>query len=95
MHIKNGIAYADEAESPLKICGVRPLKKYKLWIKFTNGKEKIIDFSSELNTPAFAPLKDENIFRSAYIDYGILTWDNGNIDIAPEYLYHNLPEVYN
>lgn len=87
MYIKDGIAYAGDIKPPLRVSGVRPLKDYKLWVRFNNGEEKVVDFSRELDFPAFAPLKDKNLFRSAYIDYGILVWDSGNIDISPEYLY--------
>lgn len=89
MYIKNGIAYAGEQTQPLKISGVRPLEDYKLWIRFSNGEVKIFDFSKELNSPAFSPLKDKAIFNSVYIDYGVTVWNDGDIDIAPEYLYKN------
>lgn len=87
MYIKNGIAYAGESNPAIKISGVRPLDGYKLWIRFNTGEEKIIDFSAELSAPAFQPLKDIDLFKSVYIDYGVTVWNNGEIDIAPEYLY--------
>ena len=87
MYIKNGIAYAGEQAQPLKISGVRPLDDYKLWLRFSNGEVKIFDFSKELNAPAFSPLKDKAVFNSVYIDYGMTVWNDGDIDIAPEYLY--------
>lgn len=40
-----------------------------------------------LETPAFAPLADDSVFKSVYIDYGIPVWNDGDIDIAPETLY--------
>lgn len=89
MYIKNGIAYAGEQKQPLKISGVRPLDGYKLWLRFSNGETKVFDFSPELNYPAFAPLKDKAVFDSVYIDYGVTVWNDGAIDIAPEYLYEN------
>ena len=92
MYIKNGIAYADDPAPLLKISGVRPLENYKLWIRFSNGEAKIFDFVPELNSPAFLPLKDVSVFNSVYIDYGIPVWNDGDIDIAPEYLYeHGVP----
>ena len=87
MYIKNGIAYAGEQKPPLKISGVRPLEGHKLWLRFNNGEVRIFDFSKELDSPAFLPLKDKEVFNSVYIDYGIPVWGDGSIDIAPEYLY--------
>ena len=36
---------------------------------------------------AFLPLKNPDVFRDVYIDYGVPVWKNGDIDIAPEFLY--------
>lgn len=89
MYIKNGIAYAGEPEKPIKISGVRPLDNYKLWLRFSTGETKIFDFSDLLDSPAFSPLKNRDVFKSVYIDYGVTVWNDGDIDIAPEYLYTN------
>lgn len=32
-------------------------------------------------------LEDEKIFKSAKIEYGVVVWNNGDIDIAPETMY--------
>ena len=87
MYVKDGIAYADAPGSAIKISGVRPLEDHRLWIRFTNGETKIFDFSNLLDTPAFSPLKDPSVFSGVYIDYGVTVWNNGDIDIAPEFLY--------
>lgn len=89
MFIKDGIAYAGNAPRPIRVSGVRPMSDYKLWIRFTTGEVKIFDFTSLLETPAFMPLKDREVFMSVYIDYGMTVWNDGEIDIAPEYLYEN------
>lgn len=89
MYIKDGIAYAGELKPVLRISGVRPMDNYKLWVRFNNNEEKIFDFKPLLNSPAFAPLSDIEIFKGVYIDYGIPVWNNGDIDISPEYLYEN------
>ena len=89
MYIKDGIAYAGELAPPLKVCGVKPMNDYMLWVRFNTGEAKTFDFKALLDTAAFAPLKDEKVFNSVYIDYGVTVWNDGNIDIAPEYLYEN------
>lgn len=89
MYIIDGIAYAGEKLPTIKVCGVRPLEGYRLWLRFTNGEAKVFDFTKMLETPAFAPLKDPNRFRAVYIDFGAPTWEEGSIDMDPAYLYRN------
>ena len=87
MYVKNGVVYAGQPQQPIKVSGVRPLDGYKLWVRFSTGEAKIFDCSSLLDTPAFAPLRDEEVCRGVYIDYGVTVWKDGEIDLAPEYLY--------
>lgn len=89
MYIINGIAYAGEKKQPIKVCGVRPLDNDRLWLRFNNDEAKIFDFSKLIEEKAYAPLKDITVFKSVYIDYGCPVWLDGEIDIAPEYLYEN------
>lgn len=89
MYVVNGIAYAEERTPVIKISGIRPLDDYKLWIRFSTGEVKIFDFAPLLTQPAFAPLADHDLFRGVYIDYGVAVWADGEIDIAPQYLYAN------
>lgn len=93
MYIINGIAYAGEQKPSLKVCGIRPLNNYMLWLRFNTGEEKIFDFKPLLDKPAFKPLKDTSIFNTVYIDYGVPVWNNGDIDIAPETVYLNAVSV--
>lgn len=88
MYIIDGIAYAGEPKQPLKVCGVRPLDDFLLWVRFNNGEAKIYDFKPLINLPVFKPLADVNVFRNVYIDYNTAVWNNGDIDIAPEELYN-------
>lgn len=89
MYIEDGIAYAGDPKPLLNVCGVRPLKGYKLWVRFNTGEAKLVDFSPWLDAPAFQPLKEETVFASVYIDRGVTVWQDGEIDIAPEALYEN------
>ncbi len=87
MYILDGVAYAGETAPSLHVSGVRALGGHKLRVRFNTGDARIFDFAPLLNTPAFAPLKDEAVFRDVYIDYGVAVWNGGEIDIAPECLY--------
>lgn len=89
MFIKDGIAYAGETAPAIKVSGIRPMEDFLLWIRFSTGEAKVFDFKPLLNSPAFAPLQDESVFRGVYIDYGVAVWMDGDVDIAPEYLYRN------
>ncbi len=89
MYIIDGIAYAGEASVPIKISGIRAMDNYLLWIRFNTGEARVFDFKPLLDSPAFAPLADKAVFRDVYIDYGIPVWNDGEIDISPEYLYEN------
>lgn len=89
VYIVNGIAYAGEQTPIMKVSGVRPMDDYKLWVRFNTGEAKVFDFKPLLNSPVFSPLKDVETFRNVYIDYGVTVWNDGDIDIAPEYIYEN------
>lgn len=87
MYVIDGIAYAGEQTSPIKVKSVRPLDGHKLWIRFNTNEKKVFDFTPLLSFPAYKPLKDESVFRGAYVDFGTVVWNDGDIDIAPEQLY--------
>ena len=89
MFIKDGIAYAGENRPALRVSGVRPMADHLLWVRFNTGEAKVFDFKPLLDSPAFQPLKDDEVFKSVYIDYGVTVWQDGAIDIAPAYLYEN------
>jgi len=89
MYIIDGIAYAGEKEKTITVISTRVLEDYKLWLRFSTGEIKIFDFMPLLDTIGFRPLKDKALFDSVYVDYGITVWSDGEIDIAPEYLYQN------
>lgn len=87
MYIIDDIAYAGEPTPIIKVTGIRPLDNYKLWLRFNTGETKIYDFKPLLNKLAFKPLSEISVFKNVYIDYGIPTWNDGEIDIDPEVLY--------
>lgn len=86
MYIIDGIAYAGEPHRPPTVSGVRPMPDHRLWVRFNSGEERVFDFKPLLSRPAFAPLSDVCLFNEVYIDCGVPTWQNGEIDIDPEWL---------
>ena len=89
MYIIDDIAYADDSRPALRVCGVRPLENHRLWVRFNDGTAKEVDLTPILNDPAFKPLQDEKTFSRAYIDFNTVVWNDGEIDISPEWLYKN------
>ena len=63
---------------------------YKISLLFNNGSRKIFDFKHLIMTrPLFKCLEDVDKFKAFKVGDWTLEWDNGNIDIAPEYLYEH------
>ena len=89
MYEINGIVYADDPKPLVTVKSVRPLGNYKLFVRFSTDEERIIDLTPLLDEPVFKKLKNISVFNDVYIDYGTVVWNNGTIDIAPEYLYEN------
>ncbi len=73
----------------LEIIAAEYISDYKLLVKFNNGESRIFDFAGVIERyPVFAPLGDTRLFKD-FIITDTLEWDNGRIDIAPEYVYEN------
>ena len=89
MYIIDGIAYPDVKQELLKVTKVKVLPEYVLLITFNNGESRLFDFTPLLDKPAFIPLRQKALFNSVRIDHGFPIWQDGEIDISPEYLYEN------
>lgn len=84
----NGILYADEPAKELEIQSARVTGDHIMLVTFSTGETRLCDFTEMYDdVPAFTPLRDERTFEDFHIDYGVLTWCDGDIDIAPTYLY--------
>ena len=59
---------------------------YRIFVKFSDGADGVVDFEPWLDGPVFDPLKDPAYFRRFFIDGGTVAWPNG-ADIAPETLH--------
>jgi hypothetical protein len=63
----------------LKIDSAKYLKDYKIWIKFSDGVEKLVDFKPFLSKslhPSIKKYLDENIFSNFSLIDGNLNWND-------------------
>ena len=82
----NGIVFGDDLSEPIYVEKVQALENMMLLLDFNNGERKLFD-ATILRGSVFEKLKDESVFQSPVIDHGVVTWDGGAIDCAPEYMY--------
>lgn len=88
MYIINGIVYGGELSEQIKIVSTKPLDDMIMLLTFSNGETRLFD-ATILNGEVFEPLKHDNIFKNPIIDHGVVTWLDGQIDCAPEFMYEN------
>ncbi len=70
-----------------KITSLKILNDYRVWLRFNDGAEGEIDFSSKLRTGVFAFWNDYENFRKARIgDCDELIW-NDQIDFCSDSLW--------
>lgn len=90
MYILGDIAYADNYNNEqIKVDKIKVVSELCLLVTFSNGEKRIFDAKELLKYPAYEKLKDYETFKSGYVENGIIVWDNGRIDIAPETVYNN------
>ena len=88
MYILNDICYSGEMQDGIRVTEVKPLRGGMLLVTFSKGEKRLFD-TTTLQGSAFAPLADEKIFMNPVLFHGVITWNNGEIDIAPETVYRD------
>lgn len=86
MYVKNDICYAGKLEDGIRVTEAKPLRGMMLLVTFSTGEKRIFD-ATRLEGTAFLPLKDEKVFQDIEIFHGVITWKDGEIDVAPETVY--------
>ena len=78
-----------EQKNQLKwVTAAQILNEYKLHITFNDGKQSVFDCLPLIEKyEIFTPLRDKDVFSQFNLDGWTVSWLNGSIDIAPEYLY--------
>ena len=76
----------------LDVIRVEARMPYKLMLEFENHEQRVFDLAPYLEIGVFRQLKDPHLFRAAHVEGGTVAWP-GDIDIAPETLYHESVQV--
>jgi hypothetical protein len=68
---------------------VEYIEPFKIKCAFKDGETGIVEMSRYYEKGGvFSRFADEEYFKKFRIDNGALSWGDGEIDIAPETLYH-------
>lgn len=86
MYIIDDVCYAGEVTPDIKVKEATVLRGGMLLLTFSTGEQRLFD-TTLLTGAAFEPLKDEKTLADFTIFHGVMTWMNGEIDIAPETMY--------
>ncbi|BCN29055.1 DUF2442 domain-containing protein [Anaeromicropila herbilytica] len=89
MYTINGIVYANQSSSDIKVQSVKALDNMMMIVTFTSGEKRLFDATILLNMPVFKVLENVNVYNSVKVEYGVVIWNNGELDVAPEYVYKN------
>ena len=69
---------------------VKALKQYKIWIKYSDETNGVIDLSNYVGKSIFKLWDDYDYFTKVYIgEGGRIAWGN-DIDLCPDVLYMKL-----
>jgi hypothetical protein len=88
MYILNDICYAGQMQEGIRVAEAKPLRGGMLLVTFSTGEKRLFD-ATTLQGPAFAPFAAEEVFNHPVLFHGVITWNNGEIDVAPETFYRN------
>lgn len=77
-----------ETNEILTVTKAEYVSGYTLRIRFSDGVEKLFDFSGELSKGICRKLRDLEYFKRFTLDPFTIDWNN-EIGFAPEYLYEN------
>lgn len=63
----------------VKVTAAKSLGQNRLWLRFSDGREGIRDFSDVLaeGGPMVEPLRDPAMFDRVFVQFGVPAWPNG------------------
>ena len=87
MYIVDDVVYAGEPAEDMSVIEVKVVNELCLLVTFSTKEKRIFDCTDLLQYPVYSDLLKETIFNSVSLDFGIITWNNGDIDISTEKVY--------
>ena len=73
-----------------EVVDIKVLDGYKVWVRFHDGTDGIVDMSEYCDKPFSAEIwADREKFESVYLEHGVPKWSE-DCDIAPEHFYHKI-----
>ncbi len=80
-----------------KLIEARPLERYQLWVKYSDGSAGIVDLSELAGQGVFALWNDYREFQKVFVGpYGEIAW-NEQVELCPDSAYLKItgkkPEV--
>ena len=77
-----------------QIAKARPLKGYRVWLRFADGVEGEVSLAHLVGRGVFKVWNSEEVFEQLFIDpeSGALAWPGG-IDLAPDALHKRISDV--
>jgi hypothetical protein len=71
-----------------EVTGARYVKDYEIELHFEDGASGTVDLEHHMeHGTILEQLRDKDLFQNFKVEYGTVTWKNGELDIAPETLY--------
>ncbi len=70
-----------------RVTQVEPRPDYKLWLKYGDGSEGVVDLRHLVGQGVFSSWTDPSVFKTVRVsDHGAPEWPGG-VDLCPDALY--------
>jgi hypothetical protein len=73
------------AKQLVRVVNAEYVREYQIRLRFSDGTEKVVDFSRWLHGEVFQLLTNRREFKRFFVSGGTVCWPNG-ADVAPETL---------
>ena len=73
--------------SEMLITEIKIFDTLTMLVTFNTNETRIFDVMEIIDKPVFRPLAEFDNFKTARVIDGVVTWLNGNIDLAPGTMY--------